>query len=104
MRHDQTEVSGKALRELYLHQIELKMQNEALRQAQNALEASRDGHLDLYDFAAVGDLTLDSASMIDAINLTPPPHCSVRNARSFCNAASPPWSLPKTEVAGRRFS
>jgi PAS domain S-box-containing protein len=60
----------KVLYELHVHQIELELQNEELRQAQVALETSRAHYIDLYDCAPVGYLTLTLEGNIAEINLT----------------------------------
>ncbi len=56
--------------ELQVHQIELQMQNDSLREAQTALEEARDHYVDLYEFAPVGYLTLSRQGYIVDINLT----------------------------------
>ena len=58
------------LHELQVHQIELEMQNEQLRQAQVVIEEMRDRYVDLFEFAPVGYITLTRAGTISDVNLT----------------------------------
>ena len=56
--------------DLYVHKVELEVQNEELRDAQMYLEQARDRYADLYDFAPVGYATFDAQGSIQEINLT----------------------------------
>jgi PAS domain S-box-containing protein len=56
--------------ELSVHQIELEMQNEELREAQLKLENSRHEYFDLYNFAPIGYFTLNKEGIILKVNLT----------------------------------
>ena len=60
---------NKLVEDLHVHQIELEIQNEELRQAQSELEVSRDGYSDLYDFAPVGYVTISEKGLILQANL-----------------------------------
>src|ERR1700733_14237289 len=58
------------LHELQVHQIELEMQNNELRQARDELEVALENATDLYDFAPAGYFTLAPAGTIQQVNLT----------------------------------
>ena len=60
----------KLVHELNVHQIELEMQNEALRRSQVETAESQYKYTDLYDFAPVGYFTLDKKGHIIEANVT----------------------------------
>ena len=55
--------------ELEIHQIELELQNEHLNHARAQLETALSESSELYDFAPVGIVSLDSAGSITKLNL-----------------------------------
>ncbi len=59
----------KLLTELQIHQIELQMQNEELRQTQADLTRERAKYADLYNFAPVAYFTFDERDIIVDVNL-----------------------------------
>lgn len=58
------------LHDLHVHQVELELQNEALRRANRELELSRDCYLHLYQNSPVGYVAADSAGIILKANNT----------------------------------
>ena len=62
--------ANRLLHELQVHQIELEMQNEELRQANETTEAALKKYTMLYDFAPMGYFTLDADCTICDLNFT----------------------------------
>jgi PAS domain S-box-containing protein len=60
----------KLVHELHVHQIELEMQNEALRESQADTAESQYKYSDLYDFAPVAYFTFDKKGHIIEANVT----------------------------------
>lgn len=75
------------IHDLHVHQVELELQNQELRRAQELLEESRARYADLYDFAPVGYCTLDLEGNLRECNLT-------------CAAL---LGAPREELVGRPF-
>lgn len=55
---------------LQIHQIELEMQNDELKKANNAVETAGKKYLDLYNFSTVGYFTINREGVIRNVNLS----------------------------------
>jgi signal transduction histidine kinase len=75
------------LHELQVHQVELELQNEELKQSKAEVDAGLEKYTDLYDFAPVGYFTLAANSTIQLVNLT---------GASFVG-------IERSQLMGRRF-
>jgi len=76
------------IHELEVHQIELEMQNEELRQAQLQMEVACDKYSDLYDFAPIGYFNISDKGLILDANLM----------------GATMLGMEKGNLTGRRFS
>ena len=56
--------------ELEVHQIELEMQNEELKESRNKMERLLEKYEDFYDFAPVGYFSVTESGVIQEVNLT----------------------------------
>jgi len=77
------EMAQQTLHELHVHQIELEMQNEELRRAQEELEALRARYFNLYDLAPVGLFALSDKGLILEANLTAATLLGVEKGKLF---------------------
>jgi PAS domain S-box-containing protein len=59
----------KLLQQLHVHQVQLEMQNEELRQAQETLAEACEHYTQLYDFSPAGYVTLSPEGTIEEANL-----------------------------------
>ncbi len=66
----ETQPNEMLMHELLVHKVDLEIQNEELRRANNAIEEARDRYLDLYEFAPVGYIAINRDGLIEEINLT----------------------------------
>ena len=64
------EATRQLLHELRVHQIELELQNNELRQAQIELDSVRARYFELYDLAPAGYCTISKLGVIQQANLT----------------------------------
>jgi PAS domain S-box-containing protein len=60
----------KLVHELQVHQIELEMQNEELKNSRVELEASHKRFSDLYDYSPIGYVTIDDNGIVLEANIT----------------------------------
>jgi PAS domain S-box-containing protein len=74
--------------ELEVHKIELEMQNEQLRETQEAADESKERYRRLYDSAPIGFLTLDPDGAVVEANL----------------AASALLKIPRSRLIGQKLS
>jgi PAS domain S-box-containing protein len=85
------------IQELMIHQAELEIQNEELRNMQVELEESLNKYCDLYDFSPIAYFTLDENGFIQEVNLsgaallgTERHHLIARSLRSFIHTEDSP--------------
>jgi diguanylate cyclase (GGDEF)-like protein/PAS domain S-box-containing protein len=94
----------KLLQELHVHQIELELQNEELRQAQAKLQYTHQQYLDLYNEAPMGYASLDDTGIIVRANQMLANMLGVEKY-TLMGRALAEYMLPKDQVVFRsRFN
>ncbi|TVR64819.1 MAG: PAS domain S-box protein [Gemmatimonadales bacterium] len=68
--HRRDRPSHELLAELQIHQVELEMQNQELRETQASLEDARQRYFQLFDLSPAGFLVIDSDRRIREVNQT----------------------------------
>ncbi|GAB4428294.1 MAG: hypothetical protein Kow0031_08490 [Anaerolineae bacterium] len=76
------------IEELQIHQIELELQNEELRNTQVELQAAQKKYLNLYNYAPVGYVTFDPDGLVLEMNIT----------------ASRYFDVPRKQLVGRTIT
>lgn len=93
------------IEELYLHQIELEIQNADLTTAQHQLEDQRKIYADVYELAPVGYFTLDTNGLITDVNEAGADLIGIRKLklinRSFSCYVAPEYQLIFSEYRQR---
>ena len=70
LSEQQSDDLASVVHNLEVHQLELEVQNRELLETRHELEVSRNGYLNLYDFAPTGYMTMDEKGCIREMNLT----------------------------------
>ncbi len=90
------------LYELRVHQIELELQNNELREMLEQLETSRALYSDLYDFSPVGYLTINEGGAIIEANLTAATFLGV-DRKSLLKQEIPRYIHPEDQIDFNRL-
>ena len=88
--------------ELQVYQVELEMQNAALQEARDRIEAQLEKYTELYDFAPVGYFSLDKPGRIVEVNLTGAALLGIERSR-LIGRLFPRYVAPASQPAFQAF-